>query len=219
MLGKAALLALAMTALAAHGASASRGVGDAASDYLRHHSQNRADNGKAPPMVPMAEIFEDASTRVLFITALEDADRRSNIFPGESQIRQRRQSLQRRAEAFVSNYYQQMTQDIGSLRAFYADTVDYDDRGLISRDEVMEEHAQWQQWCRTRAYNVDFQNATLRALPERKNRFELYFQLESHCGDGQRQTVRRWHSYVVLDVSAPGFLIEAVYQNGGTASR
>jgi hypothetical protein len=167
----------------------------------------------------MAEIFEDASTRVLFITALEDADRRSNIFPGESQIRQRRQSLQRRAEAFVSNYYQQMTQDIGSLRAFYADTVDYDDRGLISRDEVMEEHAQWQQWCRTRAYNVDFQNATLRALPERKDRFELYFQLESHCGDGQRQTVRRWHSYVVLDVSAPGFLIEAVYQNGGTASR
>lgn len=218
MLRKAALLALAMTAFAAHGANASRSVEDASLDYLQLHRQNQAHNDKAPRMVPTAEIFEETS-RVLFITALQDPDRRSNLFPGESQIRQRRQGIQRRAEAFVSRYYQQMTQDIGSLRAFYADTVDYDDRGIISREEVMEEHAQWQQWCRTRAYQVDFQNSTLRALPERKNRFELYFQLESHCGDGQRQTVRRWHSYVVLDVSAPGFLIEAVYQNGGTASR
>lgn len=117
------------------------------------------------------------------------------------------QDLQQRVRSFLNAYHDAAAKDMRQLGRFYAATVDYGRKGIISRDTIMREKLEVEQVCPRRAYRILNDNFSIQ--PAGPNRVDVQFDVDTVCSGGQNETRRVWQSFVTIDFSSETPLIVA----------
>lgn len=107
--------------------------------------------------------------------------------------------LQRKVSEFLEEYHRAAASDMRKLERFYADTVDYGQKGKTPRSIIMREKMEVAQICPERAYRV--LNDSLRIRQIDTNRLDVEFDVDTLCRGAGRETRRVWQSVVSLDFS------------------
>jgi hypothetical protein len=153
------------------------------------------------------------------LDAYSDISAGSGVASESDRVRKQRQSIIRRVEAFVVQYHRQLARDMQGIRYYFSNSIEYGDRGTITRTQMIDEQVELAKVCAFRDYKVDFENARLRPIQYKENHVEIYFHVDTSCGKGASKESRRWESFLTLDLSQPDILIEGVRGRAMNASR